>query len=245
MVRKTSNAPPPVEPIKIYRGARFLPKAQRDTGPATSSQEITPLGAGTGTRQAQPASQELWLDIRDSVATIAQALGVSAGMAVRKLIQTCQDPSVRSRGFDVEKKSPVDARAHEWWHLNTEVDLDRGELRIHPYSGGPMHILKSVEINDGDLRYWLEQRKPKASSAARGRPTAVDWDHFVKPALFKQLDHHGPPSPDDPDWRNQAAVERAVSRIIFDKYGFVLSESTVRDHTTALLRAWTAKKAGN
>jgi hypothetical protein len=76
----------------------------------------------------------------------------------------------------------------------------------------------------------------------RGRPPKLAWDGIVRQHLFDLLDHHGWPSPDDPEWSNQAAVEKATTKFIEQKYGVgIVVESTIRDNIVPLMTEWKEK----
>ena len=77
-----------------------------------------------------------------------------------------------------------------------------------------------------------DSQAPLKSSAAsvqrRGRHTQYDWGSCFA-HLDKLFEHHGELSDDDPEWKVQADVERAVSAFFEEKFGQSPSESRVRD----------------
>jgi len=89
------------------------------------------------------------------------------------------------------------------------------------------------------------QSAPAAGAARRrGRKPKIDWDGAVKNFVFEKLDYHGEPTPDDPEWNSQAAVERAVTGFI-EGSGKSAVESLVRQHTARLIAEYKARKANN
>jgi hypothetical protein len=80
----------------------------------------------------------------------------------------------------------------------------------------------------------------EATRSKRGRRAKMTPE--LERYIFKLLDHHGLPSPDDPDWSSQADVEK----IIQDRAG--LGETQAREHAHRLIDTWKARKgeeAGN
>jgi hypothetical protein len=74
----------------------------------------------------------------------------------------------------------------------------------------------------------------------RGAQPRHFWP-LVKDHVFAQLHHHGPPSPDDPDWSNQAAVEKVAADFLSLKE-WQASESTIRQHVEKFIEEWKRTK---
>jgi hypothetical protein len=136
-------------------------------------------------------------------------------------------------GYDLSPNALTAYQRHPWG-IEQVAQRYWQEAPIQP---GAVNETPPIFFLRAEFEAWL-RNKTSLPKKQGGRPPAVSWNDVVKAALFKLLDHHGLPSIDDPEWQNQAAVERAVSEIILDKYGFEVAESTVRVHTARLLTEW-------
>jgi hypothetical protein len=92
--------------------------------------------------------------------------------------------------------------------------------------------IKAAATKEEDVLPASEVARPK-----RGRPTKVTPD--VEQHIFRLLDHHGLPDPNDPDWSSQANIEE----ILQERAG--LEKTQAREHARRLIDAWRAGKAGN
>ncbi len=105
--------------------------------------------------------------------------------------------------------------------------------------------LRPVFFNDDDFKNWLRvvsggDDVPRRSS---GRKRLYDRTR-IQTLVFDKMDYHGDFSPDDPEWKSQAALERAIADELA-RSGMTPVESTVRALIGEPLAQWRAKKAGN
>jgi hypothetical protein len=84
---------------------------------------------------------------------------------------------------------------------------------------------------------------PKAAKAGRGPKPKYD-PQYIYEIVFYLMDENGEISPDDPDWKTQGDLERAVADRLA-KDGLYPSESRLRELVTPALEAWRSKKADN
>jgi hypothetical protein len=87
--------------------------------------------------------------------------------------------------------------------------------------------------------------EPTPSTAPTSPPRGAKPKSFwldVKKHVFELLDYYGPPSSDDPELPNQAAVERRVADFLQER-GLTAAESTLRTHVSAYIEDWKADKA--
>jgi hypothetical protein len=78
---------------------------------------------------------------------------------------------------------------------------------------------------------------PKGEGRPRGRKPKYNSD-VIETRIFELMDHHGPFSPDDPEWDVQARLEEKLIE------EFPASESTVRGWATKGVENWNKRKAG-
>ncbi len=76
--------------------------------------------------------------------------------------------------------------------------------------------------------------KPQSPSGVRGRKATYDWA-AVSDHIAAQFEHHGPLSPDDPQWCFQADVEREIQRFFAQKIGREPAISTTREKAKAMI----------
>ena len=113
-----------------------------------------------------------------------------------------------------------------------------------------------LQVRKEDVRrIWRFAGDPDASMAGlkshlarpnrrRGRPPKVEWGR-VRDFVHEKLEHHGLPQSGDPEWSCQAAVERAVTKFIEERFGISMAVSTIRTWTVKFIAEWKAGKAGN
>jgi hypothetical protein len=91
---------------------------------------------------------------------------------------------------------------------------------------------------------WLGRRpgeKPRRGQGpTQGRPLKFKWADFDA-ELLRQLEHHGPPSIDDPDWRNKAAIVRAMQTWCVATWGEEPGFTTIRDRVNEILKDFLAR----
>jgi hypothetical protein len=68
--------------------------------------------------------------------------------------------------------------------------------------------------------------------AKRGPHQKDFWPEFEN-YIFDVLDYHGPPSPDDPELPDQAALER-LGADFMQNHGWEAAESTIREHVVVM-----------
>jgi hypothetical protein len=190
-----------------------------------------------------------WISDTRAVELVREARKISGGPAIKLLIDACAQGLVRAR-----QRLPRD----DWgpvippsvWrdaHLDLDtgllipagVDLDnppvdeRGYVSDGGYGLGGNGV---IEISEADLREYLGKPAPRK----RGRKTKIDWAD-VKQKIFARLEYQGAPSAFDPEWANQAAVEKAIQEIL-EQSGIAIAESTARTYAGKWLDEWQAEK---
>jgi hypothetical protein len=120
---------------------------------------------------------------------------------------------------------------------------------VDAFQPGPPAVidgyLRPVFFNDDDFKNWLRivsggDDAPRRSS---GRKRLYDRTR-IQTLVFDKMDYHGDFSPDDPEWKSQAALERVIADELA-RSGMTPVESTVRALIREPLAEWRAKKAGN
>jgi hypothetical protein len=94
-----------------------------------------------------------------------------------------------------------------------------------------VHCYECDVIKESDVIKGVSPPQKK-----RGAQPRHYWPQ-VKDHVFAQLDHHGPPSPDDPDWSNQAAVEGVAAEFLLLNE-WTAAESTIRHHVREFIEEW-------
>src|SRR5262249_22420861 len=100
--------------------------------------------------------------------------------------------------------------------------------------------LRPVFFNEEEFYNWIARRVPGRDVAVGGRKPSYDRASIRK-WVFDLMGHHGEFSPDDPEWKSQADLERAI----LDKFalsGKTPAESTVRALIRGPLAQWRAQK---
>ena len=91
-------------------------------------------------------------------------------------------------------------------------------------------------------RYIDAPLKAPINQAPRGRKPAYNWDAaFIH--IADQFAHHGPLSPDDPEWSCQADVEREIQRFFAKTIGREPALSTTRERAKAIIEKLMADKS--
>jgi hypothetical protein len=98
-----------------------------------------------------------------------------------------------------------------------------------------------IEASDG-VRFWPFPPEQKDESQGGAQTTCLTkrsagrkpkFDQLINDALVGPFDHHGELLDDDPDWRIQADVEKAVMKKLGDKGPS--AESTVRKYVSKFI----------
>jgi hypothetical protein len=116
-------------------------------------------------------------------------------------------------------------------------DLNIWELTLDCSLPGAARIYRNVRCIKADV---VRVVTPSGSSANRGRTAKSFWP-LVRKFVFKLLDNHGAPTPEDPELPNQAALEQKVATLC-ERKGWEASESTIRKYTKQYLNEWRADK---
>jgi hypothetical protein len=103
--------------------------------------------------------------------------------------------------------------------------------------------LRPVFFKDEQFNSWIARSVPGRDVPVRGRKPSYDRASFRK-WVFELMDHNDEFSPDDPEWKSQADLERAILDR-FARSGKTPAESTVRALIREPLAQWRAQKAGN
>ena len=127
-----------------------------------------------------------------------------------------------------------------WAGLTRDQDLLIGSRLIEPERFPALMadylLLKSVKEKHIDGAAETER-----NNRVRGRKATYDWV-AASEHIAAQFGHHGPLSPDDPQWSCQADVEREIQRFFAQQIGREPAVSTVREKAKAMIEK---HKAGN
>jgi hypothetical protein len=86
----------------------------------------------------------------------------------------------------------------------------------------------------------VDAEPPRCGGRPGRKPKARE---LIKDEVIRLMEHHGPFSPDDPEWDAQARLEEAITNFLREK-GIELAKSTVRENVILALNYLEAK-AGN
>jgi hypothetical protein len=100
--------------------------------------------------------------------------------------------------------------------------------------------LEMVTDSERDYLWETYAKGVSPSQKRRGGQPKPFWAE-AKDHVFDRLDHHGLPSPDDPVWSNQAAVEKDLNTFL-SKKGWSVAESTIRKYVVEFIREWSLRK---
>jgi hypothetical protein len=103
--------------------------------------------------------------------------------------------------------------------------------------------LRPVFFKDEEFSSWIARSVPGRDVHVRGRKPSYDRAPIRK-WVFELMGYHGEFSLDDPEWKSQADLERAILDR-FARSGKTPAESTVRALIREPLAQWRAQKAGN
>jgi hypothetical protein len=103
--------------------------------------------------------------------------------------------------------------------------------------------LRPVFFKDEEFSSWIARSVPGRDVHVRGRKPSYDRTPIRK-WVFELMDYHGEFSLDDPEWKSQADLERAMLER-FAPSENTPAESTVRALIREPLAQWRAQKAGN
>ena len=103
--------------------------------------------------------------------------------------------------------------------------------------------LRPVFFKDEEFSSWIARSVPGRDVHVRGRKPSYDRASIRK-WVFGLMDYHGEFSLDDPEWKSQADLERAILER-FALSGNTPVESTVRALIREPLAQWRASKARN
>jgi hypothetical protein len=97
-------------------------------------------------------------------------------------------------------------------------------------------LAEGLDRKTFEAAFAREFGRAPPSGAKRG-PHQKDFWPEVENYIFDQLVEHGPPSSDDPDLSDQAALERLAANFMQDN-GWEAAESTIREHVVGMLEFW-------
>jgi hypothetical protein len=104
--------------------------------------------------------------------------------------------------------------------------------------------LRPVFFNEKNFENWLRiVSGGDGAHPRRGRKPLYNRAR-IRELVFEKMDHHGDLSPDDPEWKSQADLERAIADELA-KSGLTPATSTLRDSIREPLAEWRARKADN
>jgi hypothetical protein len=103
--------------------------------------------------------------------------------------------------------------------------------------------LRPVLFKEVEFSSWIARNVPGRDVHVRGRKPAYHRPS-VRKWVFDLMDHHGEFSLDDPQWKSQADLERAILEEFLGHNQYPV-ESTVRELIREPLAQWCAQKARN
>jgi hypothetical protein len=103
--------------------------------------------------------------------------------------------------------------------------------------------LRPVLFKEEEFNSWIARSVPGRDVHVRGRKPSYDRASIRK-WVFDLMDNHGELSLDDPQWKSQADLERAILEKFSGRNQYPV-ESTVRDLIHEPLAQWRASKARN
>jgi hypothetical protein len=129
-----------------------------------------------------------------------------------------------------------------WADLTRSLDLYFGSRLIEP--ARQSELLAEYELCK-QVKESKIDRQPNAPPprSRRGRKAGYDWDAAAL-HIAKQFEHHGPLSPDDPDWSCQADVERSIQEFFSRTIGREPVVSTIRVRAKEMIEHYMAGKPG-
>ena len=129
-----------------------------------------------------------------------------------------------------------------WADLTRSIDLYFGSRLIEPARQSELFAEYELckQVKDSKIDRQLNAPPPKSP---RGRKATYDWDAAAS-HIAKLFEHHGPLSPDDPDWSCQADVERSIQEFFSRTIGREPSISTTRDRAKEMIERHMAGKSG-
>jgi hypothetical protein len=124
------------------------------------------------------------------------------------------------------------------------TDLDRlSDTDFHSALDGGHQRWFNVRADGPSFVAWLRSLVlPMLAQERRGPKGIYDWA-AIKAEFDRLMEYNGALSPDDPTWKVQADVERAVSDFCSNSWDRSPSESLIRQHVSEWLANWT--KADN
>ena len=103
--------------------------------------------------------------------------------------------------------------------------------------------MRPVLFKEEEFSSWIARNVPGRHVHVRGRKPSYHRPS-VRKWVFDLMEHHDEFSPDDPQWKAQADLERAILEK-FALSGKHPAESTVRALIREPLAQWRAQKADN
>jgi hypothetical protein len=141
------------------------------------------------------------------------------------------------------------------WYEAAKEKLRPSFARGWPRTFARIHETGQIEqidpadwLLEGGGQWMKHTFQTEASSPAKragGRRPKYPWEKLKQYAM-QLLDHHGLPSPENPDFSSQADLERKIVQQCRDLTGGAAPPiSQVREHVSAWIREYRAAKAGN
>jgi hypothetical protein len=160
--------------------------------------------------------------------TTAAADATAATEALNLLYGHVTYSRIRLRG--VLDRTPIDIDPSD----QAIGDLNLWELTLDCSAPGlPPRIYRNVRCIKSDV-LKVATSPPKISN--RGRTQKSFWPN-VRHYVFKLLEYHDAPTPEDPELPDQAALEKKVATLC-DQKGWKAAESTIRVHVRRYFTEW-------
>jgi hypothetical protein len=144
-----------------------------------------------------------WLSFYIAANEIERRLGVSGGVAMRKLRDACASGDVRSQrqpynpATGIEEGPPETVKPSDWRRDEVDLECDADGCRYF------------VDVDEADFRYWFDRQKPeeKSKPSKKGKvPLVIDY--------LKQMYPLGVPDPARCPRKDLLAVLRTKDKIL-------------------------------
>jgi hypothetical protein len=114
-------------------------------------------------------TERSWLSFYIAVNEIEQRLGVSGGVASRKLRDACASGDVRSQrqpynpATGIDEGPPEPIKPSDWWRDQVDLETDADGCRYF------------VDVDEADFRYWLNGATNNNAHRASSRSPKRRW----------------------------------------------------------------------
>jgi hypothetical protein len=149
--------------------------------------------------------------------------------SLEALWAAAREGRIRLRGTLKKSEPPIDI--DKWEQQIGRLYIWQEVLQCGGRIYRDVHCYKSDVIKES---HAIKGVSP--SQKRRGAQPKPFWAE-ARDHVFDRLDHHGLPTPEDPDWSNQAAVEKDLDTFLSNK-GQSVAESTIRKYVVEFIAEW-------